>query len=156
MLRCGLFGRTEQGTSMPTGCRTMEMNGRSSLSYLARTPCIPLFCTLCLIGVETEGLLDFQGRAGITSIVRWNLRPVIFGVEYSIDTGKGAKGPHRRKPRKTLAVHFWRGFCPEPRAHSSDSSKGSPPNCRGKKLGHPKTTSKMSIRMCLLSSPASP
>ena len=36
---------------------------------------------LCLIGVETEGLLDYQGRAGIISIVRWNLRPVIFGVE---------------------------------------------------------------------------
>ena len=35
----------------------------------------------CLIGVETEGLLDYQGRAGIISIVRWNLRPVIFGVE---------------------------------------------------------------------------
>ena len=31
--------------------------------------------------VEAEGLLDYQGRAGIISIVRWNLRPVIFGVE---------------------------------------------------------------------------
>ena len=38
---------------------------------------------LCLIGVEAEGLfkLDYRGRAGILSIVRWNLRPVIFGVE---------------------------------------------------------------------------
>ena len=40
-------------------------------------------CVLCLIEVETEGLLDYQGRAGIISIVRWNLRPVIFGVDLS-------------------------------------------------------------------------
>ena len=32
--------------------------------------------------METEGLLDYyQRRAGIISIVRWNLRPVIFGVD---------------------------------------------------------------------------
>ena len=62
------------------GHRTMEMNGGSSAPYLARTPCVPLFCAL-LIGVETEGFLDYQGRAGIMSIVRWNFRPVIFGVE---------------------------------------------------------------------------
>ena len=36
---------------------------------------------LCLIGVETEGLLDYQGRTGIMSIVWWNLCPVIFGVD---------------------------------------------------------------------------
>ena len=30
----------------------------------------------CLSRVETEGLLDYQGRAGIISIVRWSLRPV--------------------------------------------------------------------------------
>ena len=28
------------------GCRTIEMIGGSSASYLARTPCVPLFCTL--------------------------------------------------------------------------------------------------------------
>ena len=43
-------------------------------------PCVPLFVH-CLIRVETEGLLDYQGQAGIISIVRWNLRPVIFGVK---------------------------------------------------------------------------
>ena len=32
------------------------------------------------MGVETE-LLDYQGRAGSISIVRWNLRPVILGIE---------------------------------------------------------------------------
>ena len=44
-------------------------------------PLASLCFVLCLIGVETEGLLDYQGRAGIISIVRWNLRLVIFGVE---------------------------------------------------------------------------
>ena len=58
----------------------MEMIGGNSASYLARTPSIPLFCTL-FVGVEAEGLLDYQGRAGITSIVRWSLRPVIFCVD---------------------------------------------------------------------------
>ena len=33
--------------------------------------------------METEGLLDYQGMVGIISIVRWNLRPVIFGVDQS-------------------------------------------------------------------------
>ena len=32
-----------------------------------------------LIGPEAKGLLAFQGRRGIASVVRWNLRPVIFG-----------------------------------------------------------------------------
>ena len=30
---------------------------------------------------ETKNVLDYQGRAGSTSIVQWTLRPVIFGVE---------------------------------------------------------------------------
>ena len=51
-----------------TGHWTMEMNGGSSAPYLACTPCVPLFVH-CLIGVETEGLLDYQRRAGIISIV---------------------------------------------------------------------------------------
>ena len=45
------------------GYRTMEMNGGSSAPYLARTPCVPLFVH-CFIRVGTEGLLDYQGRAG--------------------------------------------------------------------------------------------
>ena len=45
------------------GCRTMEMIGGSSASYLARTPCVSLFSTL-FTRLETEGLLDYQGRAG--------------------------------------------------------------------------------------------
>ena len=87
-------------SSMPNitgpGCQTLEINGGSSASYLARTPCIPLF-VLCLLGVETEGFLDYQARTGIISIVRWNLRPVIFGVEFWIqESAKGAGGKGAR------------------------------------------------------------
>ena len=51
-----------------------------------------------------EGLLDYQGRAGSTSIVQWTLRPVIFGVEKSatkseMDSLK--KGP--KCPRESLS-----------------------------------------------------
>ena len=53
-----------------------EVPCRTSLVPLA----FPRF-VLCLLRVEREGLLDYQGRAGIMSIVRWNLRPVIFGVD---------------------------------------------------------------------------
>ena len=37
-----------------SGCRTMEINEGSPASYLARTPCVPVFCTLCLLGLETS------------------------------------------------------------------------------------------------------
>ena len=50
-------------------------------------PLRPLF-VLCFLGVETEGLLDYQERAGIISIVQWNLRPVIFG-EVTFGSCKG-------------------------------------------------------------------
>ena len=63
------------------GHRTMEMNGRSTVSYLVRTPRVPFFM-LVLIGLEAKGLLAFQGRRGIASVVRWNLRPVTFVVEF--------------------------------------------------------------------------
>ena len=53
-----------------------EVPRRTSLVPLA----LPCF-VLCLIGVETEGLLGYQGRAGIISIARCNLRLVMFGVE---------------------------------------------------------------------------
>ena len=42
----------------------MEMIGGSSAPYLARTPCVPLFCTSLNRVGKTEGLLDYQGRAG--------------------------------------------------------------------------------------------
>ena len=53
-----------------------EVLRRTSLAALT-SPCFVLH----LIRVVTEGLLDHQGRAGIISIARWNLRPVMFGVE---------------------------------------------------------------------------
>ena len=40
------------------------MNGGSSVSYLALTPYVPLFYVLRLIGVETEGLVDYWGGGG--------------------------------------------------------------------------------------------
>ena len=62
------------------GHHTMDMNGKSTVSYLVRTPRVPFFM-LILIGLEAKNLLAFQGRRGIASVVRWNLRPVILGVE---------------------------------------------------------------------------
>ena len=67
------------------GQRTMEMNGRRTVSYLVRTPRIPLFM-LILIGLEAKGLLAFQGQRGIASVVPWNLRPVIFSVDFKSET----------------------------------------------------------------------
>ena len=57
----------------------MEMNGRSTVSHLVRAPHVPFFM-LIFIGLEAKGLLAFQGRRGIASLVRWNLRPVTFGI----------------------------------------------------------------------------
>ena len=54
-----------------------EVPCRTSLAPLA-SPCCSV---LVFIGVETEGLLHYEGRAGIISIVRWSLRLVIFGVD---------------------------------------------------------------------------
>ena len=81
------------------GYRTMEMNGGSSAPYLACTPCVPLFVH-CLIRVEAEGLLDYQGRAGIISIVRWNLRPVRFGVEKTKEVANKKNTKETKTPRK--------------------------------------------------------
>ena len=57
------------------------MNGGSSAPYLARTPCVPLFCTLFNRGGNRRAFRLPGGRAGIISIVQWNLRLVVFGVE---------------------------------------------------------------------------
>ena len=79
VLVCPLVGTDMTGRP---GHRTMEMIGVNSAPYLARTPCVLLgVLYFVLIGVETEGLLGYQGRAGIISTVRWNFRPVIFGVD---------------------------------------------------------------------------
>ena len=62
-------GGPHDGNGVEMPCRT---------SHAPLCPCVFLFV---LIGLKAKGLLDFQGRRGITSIVRWNIRPVIFGVE---------------------------------------------------------------------------
>ena len=67
-------------TGRPGHC-TMEMTGRSAVSYFMRTPRVPFF-VLILISLEAKGLLAIQGRRGIASVVWWNLRSVIFGVEF--------------------------------------------------------------------------
>ena len=79
-----------------------EVPGRTFLV----PPCVPLLCTLFNrpIGVETEGLLDYQGQAGIKSIVRWN----------------------RSYSQSNLFAHFpsfFSSFCSESR-HLSGCAKG--------------------------------
>ena len=51
-------------TGRPRGTATMEMNGRSAVLYLVRTPRVPFFMFI-LLGLEAKGLLAFQGRRGI-------------------------------------------------------------------------------------------
>ena len=68
------------------GHHTMEMNGGSAGSYLARASFFPV---LVLISTRSGSrwALDFQGQCGIDFAVRWNLRLVISGV----DMPKGKK-----------------------------------------------------------------
>ena len=56
------------------GDRTMEMNGGSTVSYLARTLCVAV-SLVYFNRSGSKGLLDFQGRHGIISIVRWKPSP---------------------------------------------------------------------------------
>ena len=86
------------------GCRTMEMFGGSTASYLARTPRIPLFVFI-FIGLETKNVLDYQGRAGSTSIVQWTLRPVIFGVEVNPQYDVAAARRANNILAETVVVH---------------------------------------------------
>ena len=86
-----------------------------------RTSCAPLaypFFMLILIGLEAKNLLTFQGRRGIASVVRWNLRPVIFGVENgTCFTHVHGRGPEQfGRPLKTTfdmtTLIFSSGGCP--------------------------------------------
>ena len=76
------------------GCRTMEMNGGSSASYLTCTPCVPLFCA-SLLRVETEGAFRLPGEGGDHFHCNGGTFtcPVIFGVEFSCF-------PRKRRPQK--------------------------------------------------------
>ena len=73
------------------GHRTMGMNGGSSAPHLARTPCVPLLSTLFNRGGNRRAFRLLGAGGGIISIVRWNLRPVIFGVDKSQQKKKSAK-----------------------------------------------------------------
>ena len=44
--RCAKKEESTPNMTGRPGCRTMEVIGGSSVSYLARTPCVPLFSTL--------------------------------------------------------------------------------------------------------------
>ena len=79
----------------PPGDRTMDMNGGSSASYLARSHCVAVFW-LVLIGPEAKGLLALQGRRGIASVVRWNPHP-------AFSQGK----------QKHININKFAGLCPD-------------------------------------------
>ena len=67
----------------------------TSLARLASS-----YFVLCSAGMEAEGLLDYQGRAGIISIVGWNLRPVILGVDFFVSASKVAVSLPWESPRR--------------------------------------------------------
>ena len=54
-------------TTERLGCRTMDMNGGSSTSHLARTPCVPLLCALLKRG-GTRRALGLSGEGGDLSL----------------------------------------------------------------------------------------
>ena len=80
------YRRVGSGTGAGQWKSLEEVPRRTSLAPIGSP-----FSVLCLIGAETEGLLDYQGRTGIISIVRWNLRPVIFGVDFLLMVSFGAQ-----------------------------------------------------------------
>ena len=72
------------------------------MSYLVRTPLVPFF--MFCFGLEAEGLLAFQGRRGIVSVVRWNLRPVIFGVDVGPERNCSSDSKETKKRRFDVFV----------------------------------------------------
>ena len=83
------------------GCRTMEMNGGSSTSCLARNACVPSFLCFVWWGVEPEGLSDYQQRAAIRSIVQWNFR-CSYSVSRLDKFGMGVRKSWLRLPLQSL------------------------------------------------------
>ena len=59
-------------------------NGNEWPCCTSLTPLASPFFLLSLIGLETEGLLDYKGRAGVISILQWNLRLLVFAVDLRI------------------------------------------------------------------------
>ena len=83
------------------GCRTMEMNGGSSAVYLARTPCVPLFCTLFNTGGNRRAS-RLPGEGGDHFHCTVEPSPVIFGVDYQEAAQYLPKGCSRKCP-----LHFF-------------------------------------------------
>ena len=79
------------------------MNGGSSVSYLACTPCVPWFCT-SFIGVEAEALLDYQEQAGVHFHCTVEPSPGIFGVECWLLSISGARGTTPILEKKPLRM----------------------------------------------------
>ena len=59
------------------------------------------------MGLETKNVLDYQGGRGIISIVRWNVRPVISGVDKASSDIMQQQGSKAKTPQKKGA-HFFR------------------------------------------------
>ena len=75
------------------------------MSYLVRTPRVPFFM-LDLIGLEAKGLLAFQGRRGIASVVRWNLRLVIAVEDIRRDGISGFRMGFFRGGERHININF--------------------------------------------------
>ena len=54
-------------------CPTMEMNG----AVLRSMSLAPLASSLVFSVWKQKGFLDFEGRVGISSILRWSLQPAM-------------------------------------------------------------------------------
>ena len=78
----GMGGRGAKYFFSGPKCPPRLDNGNEWRKFRAAPRLYPLrslVCTLFYKG-ESRGALDYQERAGIMSIVRWNLRPVVFGA----------------------------------------------------------------------------
>ena len=107
------------------GYRTMEMIGGSSAPYLARTPCVPLFCT-SFNRVGNKERLDYQGRAGDHFHCAVECSPGhircrkkrngIGGQTYRGERGRKLLGPAFGRTgfsRRIFSPHFCGKKCPE-------------------------------------------
>ena len=86
------------------GYWTMEMNGKSSAPYLARTPCVPLFCTLFNRGGNRGGFRLPGADGGSFPLCG----PVILGVDQ-----KWLKSDFPGFPSKSLKSDSKLTVCPE-------------------------------------------
>ena len=85
------------------GCRTMEMDGGSSASHLARAPCVPLFCVLFNTGGNRRASgLPREGGDHFYCAVEPS--PVTFGVELKIRVVQASHRGPTMMPLKTKSA----------------------------------------------------